>query len=194
MFLCRLASEQGGHIGLMTLTMGGQIEAITWNTSQGFSSALGAFISQNYAAGKYDRILRAYKATLWMTSIFGSLCTLLFIFFGKEIFSIFVPELPAIIAGGIYLSISGYSQLFMMLEITTQGLFYGTGRTVPPAIISITCNYLRIPLAIILTNMGMGVVGIWWAISGTSIAKGIFASAWFAIRKKRMLKTVEIYN
>ena len=29
--------EQGGHLGLMALTTGGQIEAITWNTSQGFS-------------------------------------------------------------------------------------------------------------------------------------------------------------
>jgi len=189
MFLCRLASEQGGHIGLMTLTMGGQIEAITWNTSQGFSSALGAFISQNYAAGKHDRVLRSYKATLWMTSIFGSFCTLLFVFFGQDIFSIFVPELPAILAGGIYLQISGYSQLFMMMEITTQGLFYGTGRTLPPAIISIICNYLRIPLAIVFTSMGMGVIGIWWAISGTSIAKGIFATMWFAIIRKRILKT-----
>lgn len=42
MFLCRTASEQGGHIGLMTFTTGGQIEAITWNTSQGFSTALSA--------------------------------------------------------------------------------------------------------------------------------------------------------
>jgi putative MATE family efflux protein len=190
MYLCRLASEQGGHIGLMTLTMGGQIEAITWNTSQGFSSALGAFISQNYAAGKHDRVLRSYKATLWMTSIFGSFCTLLFIFFGQEIFSVFVPELPAMIAGGIYLRISGYSQLFMMMEITTQGLFYGTGRTLPPAIISITCNYLRIPIALVLTGMGMGVAGIWWAISGTSIAKGVFASIWFAVIKKRILKSL----
>ena len=33
MFLCRTASEQGGHIGLMTFTTGGQIEAITSNYS-----------------------------------------------------------------------------------------------------------------------------------------------------------------
>lgn len=36
MFLGRTATEQGGHLGLMALTTGGQIEAITWNTSQGF--------------------------------------------------------------------------------------------------------------------------------------------------------------
>jgi len=185
MFLGRLASEQGGHIGLMSLTTGGQIEAITWNTSQGFSTALGAFVAQNYAAAKKHRIFKAYKATLCMTSIFGSLSTILFVFFGSEVFSVFVPEKAAYIAGGEYLLISGYSQLFMMLEITTQGLFYGTGRTIPPAIISILCNYLRIPIAILFTSMGLGVAGIWWAISFSSIMKGVIAPLWYAIIQKR---------
>lgn len=187
MFMCRIASEQGGHIGLMTLTTGGQIEAITWNTSQGFSTALGAFVAQNYAAGKISRVLGAYRMTLWMTGIFGTCCTLLFVLFGGEVFSIFVPGKVAYLAGADYLRISGYSQLFMMLEITTQGLFYGTGRTVPPAVISIVCNYLRIPMAIWFTAMGMGVVGIWWAISISCIMKGTVAVIWFALIKRRIL-------
>ena len=126
MFLCRTASEQGGHIGLMTFTTGGQIEAITWNTSQGFSTALSAFIAQNYAAGRIERVLKAWHTTLWMTGIFGTFCTLLFVFFGNEVFSIFVPEQAAYEAGGVFLRIDGYSQLFMMLEITMQGVFYDT--------------------------------------------------------------------
>ena len=36
--------------------------------------------------------------------------------------------------------------MFMMMEITMQGVFYGLGRTIPPAIVSIGCNYMRIPL------------------------------------------------
>lgn len=187
MFMGRLATEQGGHIGLMTLTTGGQIEAITWNTSQGFSTALGTFIAQNYAASRSHRVMRAYKATLWMTSVFGTLCTLLFVFYGSEVFSVFVPETAAYLAGGVYMRISGYSQLFMMLEITTQGMFYGTGRTIPPAIISISCNYLRIPLALWFTHLGMGIEGIWWAISATSIMKGIIATVWFALIKRKIL-------
>ena len=103
MFLCRTASEQGGHIGLMTFTTGGQIEAITWNTSQGFSTALSAFIAQNYAAGRVERVLRAWYTTLWMTGIFGTFCTLLFVFFGNEVFAIFVPEQAAYEAGGVFL-------------------------------------------------------------------------------------------
>ena len=188
MFLCRTASAQGGHIGLMTFTTGGQIEAITWNTSQGFSTALSAFIAQNYAAGNNQRVIRSFHTTLWMTLIFGTFCTLLFVFFGNEVFSIFVPEKAAYEAGGIFLRIDGYSQLFMMLEITMQGVFYGIGRTIPPAVISISCNYLRIPIALFFISLGMGVEGIWWAVCVTTIAKGIILFLWFVAIRKKVLK------
>lgn len=186
--MARTASTYGGHIGLMTLTAGGQIEAIAWNTSQGFSTALSAFVAQNYAAGKNERVLGAYHTTLKMTTLFGIFCTLLFIFFGAEVFSLIVPEKIAYEAGGIFLRIDGYSMLFMMLEITMQGLFYGTARTIPPAIISITFNTLRIPLAIALTTAGLGVTGVWWAISISSMLKGVTAFIWFRILQKRILK------
>lgn len=194
LFLSRLASDHGGHIGVMTLTTGALIEGITWNTAQGFSTALGAFIAQNYAAGKFDRVIKAWHITLKMTAIFGTLCTILFVGYGSEVFSLFVPNEPdAFNAGGLYLKISGYSQLFMMLEITSQGIFYGLGRTAPPAIISIVFNYSRIPLALLLVSVvgvggvALGVEGIWWAVSLTSIGKGAFLTIWFMLIRKKVL-------
>ena len=187
MFLGRTASTVGGHLGLMAMTTSGQIEAITWNTSQGFSTALSAFVAQNYAARKMERVMKALKSTLLMTFIFGTICSLLFIFCGNQIFAIFVPEREAYEAGGLALRIDGYSQLFMMLEITLQGVFYGIGRTMPPAIISISCNYLRIPMALLFVSFGWGLAGIWWCISITSIMKGIIIFVWFLIIKKKSL-------
>lgn len=187
-FMARTASLAGGHIGLMTLTAGGQIEAIAWNTSQGFSSALSSFVAQNYAARKHDRVNAAYRSTLFMTSVLGILCTLLFVFLGDEVFSLIVPSQEAYQAGGVFLRIDGYSMWFMMLEITMQGLFYGTGRTIPPAIISITFNILRIPLAIVLAGTSLGIEGVWWAISITSSIKGIVAFIWFRTLRKKILK------
>lgn len=187
LFMGRTASSLGGHIGLMTLTAGGQIEAIAWNTSQGFSTALSAFVAQNYAAKETERVIGAYHTTLKMTTIFGIFCTLLFVFYGSEVFSLIVPEKSAYIAGGDFLRIDGYSMLFMMLEITTQGLFYGLGRTVPPAIISIVFNSLRIPLAIILGASGLGILGVWWAISISSTIKGIVSFIWFRLLRKKIL-------
>ena len=190
MFLGRTASTVGGHLGLMAMTTSGQIEAITWNTSQGFSTALSAFVAQNYAAQKIERVLKALKSTLFMTLIFGTICSLLFIFYGNNIFAIFVPEKEAYEAGGLALRIDGYSQLFMMLEITLQGVFYGMGRTVPPAIISISCNYLRIPMALWLVSLGWGLSGIWWTICLTSILKGIIILVWFLVIKKKTLNKI----
>ena len=70
--MARTASTYGGHIGLMTMTAGGQIEAIAWNTSQGFSTALSTFVAQNFAAQKKERVLGAYHTTLKMTAMLVS--------------------------------------------------------------------------------------------------------------------------
>lgn len=187
MFLGKTATSQGGHIGLMALTTGGQIEAITWTTSQGFSTALSSFVAQNYAALKIKRVIKSFHITLSMALFFGLICSFLFICYGNEIFSIFVPEIEAYTAGGEYLRIDGYSQIFMMLEITVQGMFYGIGMTIPPAIISIGFNFSRIPLAMWLIHLGLGLESIWWSICITSILKGITCLIWFIIIKKKKL-------
>ncbi len=186
MLMGRTASTYGGHYGLVALTTGGQIEAIAWNTSQGFSTALSAFTAQNYAARKRNRVEAAYRTTLMMTSIFGVFCTFLYVFYGNEIFSIVVPEREAYMAGGLFLRIDGYSIMFLMLEITMQGLFYGIGRTVPPAVTSIVFNTLRLPLAMLLGAIGLGIEGVWWAICISSILKGIVSFIWFRTLSKKI--------
>lgn len=186
MLMGRTASTYGAHYGLVALTTGGQIEAIAWNTSQGFSTALSAFTAQNYAARKRNRVEAAYRTTLMMTSIFGVFCTFLYVFYGNEIFSIVVPEREAYMAGGLFLRIDGYSMMFLMLEITMQGLFYGIGRTVPPAVTSIVFNTLRLPLAMLLGAIGLGIEGVWWAICISSILKGIVSFIWFRTLSKKI--------
>lgn len=185
MNLARIASLYGGHLGITSQTTGGQIEGITWNTSTGFSTALGSFVAQNFAAHKMHRGNRAFRYTLMMMGTLGIIVTLAFVLYGEGIFSVFVPEKAAYEAGGEYLLIMGISQVFMMLELTTQGMFNGLGRTTPPAIISIVFNTLRIPIAMILGTR-MGVTGVWWALSITSIFKGIILFIWYLILQKRL--------
>jgi len=54
------------------------------------------------------------------------------------------------------------------------------GRTVPPTINGIILNALRIPSAILLGS-AIGLSGVWWSISITSIFKGIILYVWFKI-------------
>ena len=84
------------------------------------------------------------------------------------------------------MAIMGLSQVFMTLEITTQGMFTGVGKTVPPSIISIVCNLMRIPLAIYLASV-TGITGVWWAISVSSMIKGTISPIWFSFVYKRKI-------
>lgn len=187
MNLARVASIHGGHLGMMAQTTGGQIEAVTWNTSQGFSTALSAFVAQNYAANKLERGKKAYIYTIRVMLTLGIFVSIAFILFGAQIFGIIVPEENAMRAGAEYLFVMGLVQIFMMFELTTQGMFNGIGRTVEPAVISITFNALRIPLAYYLASQ-MGIVGVWWAIAISTVCKGIILPVWFTVVYKRVQK------
>ena len=178
LFLARIATTQGGHLGIMTLTAGGQLEALAWYTAQGFSTALSTFTAQNYSAQQFSRMIKGYYTTVKMISVFGVVCTVGFYFLGDEIFSLIVSEPEAYQAGGLYLRIDSVSMLLMTYEITNQGFFYGVSRTIPPATISIVFNIMRIPIAFFLVMLGLGISGLWWAISLSSILKGIASGIW----------------
>ncbi len=179
LYMGRLASQVGGYIAVATLTTGGQLEALTWNTSQGMTTALSTIVGQNYAAAKHRRVLTAFYKALLITFFIGLFGSIVFIFFGRELFALIVPDKATYDVGAIYLRISGYSQVFMMLEITTQGLFYGLGRSYVPAVISVGGNVLRIPLALYLLSLGLGLSSVWWAVSISSMIKGLLAISVF---------------
>jgi len=183
-YLARVASVFGGHLGIIAQTTGGQIEAITWSTSQGFSTALSAFVAQNFGAGKMSRAWMAYRYTLTVMLSLGVLVSMAFIFLGNSIFGIIIPETDAAMFGGDYLFVMGFCQIFMMLELTTQGMFNGMGRTLPPAIVSIVFNFARIPMAFLFASW-MGITGVWWAISASNIIKGVILPMWLQRNNKK---------
>ena len=184
MVLTRMVSGYGAE-AVATQRVGGQIESISWNTADGFAAALNAFIAQNYGAGKMDRVKKGYRASLWTVGIWGILITLAFVCFPRPIAEIFFHEPKAITTAVGYLIIIGFSEAFMCVELTTVGALSGLGRTKLCSIISITFTSARIPLAIILGGL-MGLSGIWWALSATSIVKGIiFTCTFFWITRKR---------
>ena len=184
MVLTRMVSAYGAE-AVATQRVGGQIESISWNTADGFAAALNAFIAQNYGAGKMDRVRKGYRASLWTVGIWGLLISFVFICFPQAIADIFFHEPKAVATAVGYLVIIGFSEAFMCVELTTVGALSGLGRTRLCSIISITFTSARIPLAIILGGL-IGLNGIWWALSVTSIIKGIiFTCTFLWITKKR---------
>jgi putative MATE family efflux protein len=176
-----------GPTAIAVQKVGSQIESISWMTAGGFSTALSAFVGQNYGAKEYDRVIKGYKVGLFAVSMIGLFATILLVFFPEPLFRVFIPEKEAIDLGVVYLQILGISQWFMTLEISTQGAFNGLGKTSIPSAVGITFNILRIPAAYLLsTYTALKLNGVWWSISISSIFKGtvlVFLFYHLVIRK-----------
>lgn len=184
-----------GAVAIAVQKVGSQIESISWMTSTGFATALGAFVGQNYGAKQLDRIKDGYKTAIKIVFAVGIMASLILILGAKPIFYIFLREEEALNIGIRYLQILGLSQFFMCVEITLSGAFNGLGKTKIPAYVSIIFTGARIPIAIILSKYtSLGLDGVWWTISMTSVLKGIIIYIWFNkyIRSKKFKESFEV--
>ncbi|MGJ0845788.1 putative efflux protein, MATE family [Tissierella praeacuta DSM 18095] len=179
-----------GSTPVAVQSVGSQIESISWMTAEGFSTAISAFVGQNYGAENYDRVKEGYYAGLKIVGTIGIFATVLLIFFGEPIFRIFTPnDAIAISQGVVYLKILGLSQFFITIEIASAGAFNGIGRTQIPAIIGIILNALRIPGALILSSTVLGMTGVWWSMSISTVFKGIILTSLFIYVLRKGLHT-----
>lgn len=167
-----------GDAAVAVQKVGSQIESISWMTAEGYAAALNSFVAQNHGAKNTDRIWEGYRLSMIVMLSWGVFCSFVLIVFPQLIFQVFIQEAEVLPMGVDYLRILGVSQLFMCMEITTAGAFSGLGKTLPPSIVSITLTGARIPMAMLLGRW-LGLNGVWWAITISSIGKGIVLLGWF---------------
>ena len=172
MILTRMVSDFGAG-AIAVQRVGGQIESLSWNTADGFGSALNAFIGQNYGAKKTDRIKKGYSISLRLLVSWTALITIAFVFFPRPISVLFFHEEEVIRLSMDYLRILGFSEILLSVEMMTVGALSGLGRTKLCSVISITLTVMRIPLALLLSGTSLGLNGIWWALTLSSVSTGI---------------------
>ena len=162
-----------GSMPIAVYSVGSQVESISWLTSEGFASAITAFAGQKFGARKFDRIREMTKKSLSMMFAAGTVVMLAFIFFGNEIFNIFLPNDPEAVKLGVkYFIILGVSQPLMNIETGSSGVFNGIGQTRFPGVAGSLLNLLRIPMALFFMRY-FDVLGIWISMSISSILKGL---------------------
>lgn len=190
MIIARLVASFG-DAAIAVQKVGSQIESISWMTAEGFAAAVNSFVAQNFGAGNNTRIKKGYSCAMAVVLLWGTFCTLLLILSPAPIFRIFIPEDALLPMGVDYLKILGVSQLLMCVEITTAGAFAGLGKTIPPSIVGIILTSARIPMAFLLTGTALGLNGIWWSITISSILKGIVLFIWFMKDLRGITKMTE---
>ncbi len=163
--------------------VGSQIESLTWLLAGGYSTALSAFVGQNFGARQWDRIDKGYRMSIQAMFIWGAFVTAILYFCGRFLFAIFLPQDVQVIQMGVsYLKILAFCQLLACLEFTTSGAFRGFGKTLPPSFVSVTCNLLRVPLAYALSQTALGLDGIWWGITIGAGVRGLWIFLWYQLR------------
>ncbi len=193
MIIARIISVYGPE-AIAAQKLGSQIESISWMTANGYSTAIGAFVAQNYGAKKYQRIMKGYVSGVRLMSLIGIGATILLYFFAEPLFKVFMDDPVTLKIGTSYLMIIAVSQWFQTLEISNQGAFNGLGKTIYPSVVGVTFNILRIPMAYFFSrNLGLGLDGVWWAIAVSSMFKGLVLFGFFyfiVIKKYRKTGTI----
>ena len=167
--------------------IGLQIESITFIVMGALNGAVGSFIGQNYGAGYFKRIKNGYSVSMILAISYALLVSFVFIVFAEQLPRIFTNDPITIEIASSYLVIIGLSQIFMAMEMISNGVFSGMGLPKIPSIISIVFTTIRIPLAFLLMPV-LGIEGIWWSITISSIIKGLIAVIIFRIIYRRRYK------
>ena len=171
--------------------IGIQVESVSFMTASGLQGAVVVFMGQNYGAQRYWRITKGYFISLGIVTVLGLVMSLALLIFPELIFRVFLQDDEIVKVGVDYLRILGVSQLFMVLEMTTTGAFQGISKTLTPSIVSVVLTSLRIPMALALSATVLGLNGVWWSISISSILKGITMISlflFFMYRKREVIR------
>ncbi len=165
-----------GTPALAALGVGHKVESLSYMACIGFGLAAATAVGQNLGAGSRERAVASGQVALAYAVALTGVAGLAFFVVPGPLMRIFTADPAVIAAGSSYLRIVAVAQVFMALEIVLLMAMEGAGYSLVPWIPSSLLTVLRVPLAPVLSRP-LGLVGIWWTISGTSILRGVVV-AW----------------
>lgn len=165
-----------------------KIDTFAYMPAQEFGNAYSIFISQNYGAGRQDRLKDGTKKAVLVSFVF-CLAVSAFVFtFPKNLMEIFVrPEETEIIGIGMkYLRIEGAFYVGIGILFLLYGFFRGINKPGMSLVLTIISLGTRVALAYILAAVPViGVLGIWWSIPvGWALADAVGAAGMIKYLRK----------
>ncbi len=156
-----------GTLVMAAFTVAVKIDTIAYMPAQEYGNAYSLFLSQNYGAGKKDRVRQGTKLSFLLSGIFCGAVSVFVFIFAKYLMGIFVKENSGeVIAIGIqYLRIEGTFYLGIGFLFLLYGYFRGVQRAEMSLVLTVISLGTRVALAYLLSAIpAIGVVGIWVSI------------------------------
>ena len=186
MWLTRFTSRFG-TAALAALGVGHKMEGLGFIAISGFALAASALVGQNLGAGQEDRARQAVRLTVAYCLVVTVTTAVVFLLVPGRLVTLFTRD-PQVIADGVlYLRVIAFAQIGQSFELILEGALAGAGYTFWPQVASTSLTAMRIPLAA-WWSRGIGLLGIWLALSVTAISRGVAmilfwkAGRWHTVR------------
>lgn len=156
-----------GSVTMAAFTAAGRVDSIAVLPIQSYGMALSTFTAQNVGANRFDRVKKAYRATLVMVLLTCLLAAMIMTYLGNGIISMFIKggDQEVIRQGAQYLAIISVFYVFAGIMFVTTGMLRGAGDMIPSSASTLVSLVVRVITAYILSMFTpLGYLGIWWAI------------------------------
>lgn len=156
-----------GTVIMAAFAVAVKIDTLAYMPAQEFGNAFSLFISQNYGAGKYDRIKKASRLAVKVSVGFCIVVSVIVWIFAAPLMQIFLSgaETEIVREGVYYLHIEGSFYWGIGCLFLLYGLYRGIEKPVMSLILTIFSLGTRVALAYIFAPMsGFGISAVWWAI------------------------------
>jgi len=171
MWLTRFTSRFGTP-ALAALGVGHKVEGLGFIAISGFALSASALVGQNLGAGREDRARQAVRLTVGYCLTATAVTAAAFLTVPRLLVGLFTSDPGVIADGALYLRVIAFAQIGQTFELILEGALAGAGYTLWPQVTSTTLTALRIPLSA-WWSQGLGLLGIWLALSLTAIARGV---------------------
>jgi len=183
LFLNEIVAGYGTY-AIAALGIGNRLESLNYMFAHGFGIASATLVGQNLGANQPERAERSAWYTAAIVAVWTGLVGLAFVVLREPLAAVFLNDSLAQDALHSYLILLGATQIFMGVEIVLYFGFTGAGNTLPPTLISIPGAILRIPIAYWMGDtLGLGLDGVWWAITITMVLRGLAIAFWFRLNR-----------
>ena len=183
-FLTKVTTDFGTP-AVAALGVGHKLELLNYFVCAGMGAAATTLVGQNLGAGNPSRAARATWRTLFLTCLPVGAVTLVLVMFPEQVVAVFNDDSEVITAGTTYVLIVGVSQIFMAFEVVILAAFAGAQWAAVPAMVEMGFTAARVPIAMGLVALGLGVEAVWIAIAGTTVIKGSLLGFMFLVRQGR---------
>lgn len=177
-----------GEANLAALGLGHRVESIAFVITEGFAAATATVVGQWIGARDEGKARESARKSSNMASLVMLLPAVLLSAAAGPVVGLFTTE-PSVQEAAIsYLRVITLVFPFMAQEMVWEGALAGAGDTARAFAGSLAVNALRVPLAALLAAK-LGVVGVWYAIAGTTVLKAFIKGRLFRYSKLPLLHT-----